>query len=57
MTFTHFLAALLSPAKYKTVSGKLFIKEAFHGWESLTEHIKREHPELEDIMIESTRKK
>ena len=48
MTFKHWFLALLKPAVYRlSEDGKhIFIKEGFHDWETLYEHIKREHPEM-----------
>ena len=59
MSFIHWLLSILSPAKYKNENGRLYIKQAFHSWEPLLEHLKREHPDepnlAKDLEVEETR--
>lgn len=42
---------------YKEQGGDIYVKEAFSlKWERLSEHLLDKHPELQDAIIESTRK-
>ena len=56
MTFKHWILSIISPAKYKMGDKILYIKQAFHDWENIENHVNREHPELlkDDIKQKET---
>lgn len=39
------ISELIFPPQYKVIDGVTYVKEGFTGWETLKEHLKREHPE------------
>jgi hypothetical protein len=56
MKFGEFIHQLLGGRDYKDIDGVPYVKEGFGSWERFDAHLKREHPELWDKMIESERK-
>lgn len=51
-----FFRQLFGRREYKIIYNKVYIKEGFGDWQLLEQHIKEEHPELYDEMIEDLRK-
>ena len=57
MKLGEFFHRLLGGRDYKDINGELYVREGFGGWEKLEPHIRDEHPEAYDALIEQQRRK
>ena len=56
MKLGEFIHKLFGGRDYKDIDGVPYVREGFGDWERLETHVKREHPDLWDDIIESERK-
>jgi hypothetical protein len=56
MKISEFFHKLLGGIDYKEIDGVLYVKEGFGDWERLDLHMKNEHGEAYDTLIEQQRK-
>ncbi len=52
----YFIHCLLVPREYKVIGGRLHVREGFGEFEDIEDHLKNEHPEAYDAVVESMRK-